>query len=103
MVRAAEGLHPRSDGADVARAVSDADADAAAAAAASNQAEAARRPDAQPPEAPSNASAAAHDIPPVPTSDISADPQGNLALPAERRRWNSLVSYPAEKAVGEAA
>ena len=31
-----------------------------------------------------------------PTSDPDAGAQGNLPLPAERRRWNSLVSYPGD-------
>src|ERR1700736_3034642 len=100
MVRAAEGLHVRSDGPDAARIVSDA-ADAAAAAA-SNEAEAARRPDAEPPEAPSGSCGAVYESSRVSISDTSADAQGNLALPAERRRWDSLVTYPAGAATESA-
>ena len=101
MVRAAEGLHVRSDGPDAARAVNV--ADDAPAAETSNEAEAARRPDAQPPQVPSGSSGAVYERSRVSISDTSADAQGNLALPAERRRWDSLVTYPADKAVSEAA
>src|ERR1700682_5554202 len=101
MVRAAEGLHVRSDGPDAARAVNV--ADDAPAAETSNEAEAARRPDAQPPQVPSGSSGAVYERSRVSISDTSADAQGNLALPVERRRWDSLVTYPADKAVSEAA
>src|SRR6202158_6511912 len=101
MVRAAEGLHVRSDRPDAARTVNiDDDAGAASA---SNEAEAAPRPAPHPPEAPLGAPGAAHDVPPVPASDTSVDPPGNLPLRAGRRRWDSLVSYPADQAVGESA
>ena len=36
----------------------------------------------------------------APTSGPDVGAQGNLPLPAERRRWNSLVSYPGDAGAG---
>jgi hypothetical protein len=36
------------------------------------------------------------------TSDLDCGAQGNLPLPAERRRWDSLVSYPGDAGAASA-
>ncbi len=81
MVRAAEGLQVRPE-------TARSDAPGIAGDAAAGEACASRM---AAPDAPSGASGAAHDSS---TGGADADAQGNLPLPAQRRRWNSLVSYP---------
>jgi len=93
MVRAAEGRH-RSPSA----ARTEADADAIDAEAVDSRA-AAPAPSGLAPDAPHGPSGAGPEMPhhsvPSDAGDAGADaPQGNLPLPTERRRWDSLVSYP---------
>ena len=101
MVRAAEGLHGRPPAALTDAAGIDGDAvDTAAAPPASSEAGAAEHAAGAAPDAPSGASGAAPDLS---RDDLDAGAQGNLALPAERRRWDSLVSYPGDVAAGGGA
>ena len=103
MVRAAEGLHVRPSAAPIDASPIDGDAvDAAPSAPASNEASAPERGVSAASDAPHGASdaAATRDRP---TSDPDAGAQGNLPLPAERRRWNSLVSYPGDVDAGGGA
>ncbi len=96
MVRAAEGLHVRPSAANIDASRIDGDAvDTAPGAPASNEAGAPERAVSAAPDAPHRASDAdaTRDRP---ASDPDAGAQGNLPLPAERRRWNSLVSYPGD-------
>ena len=97
MVRAAEGLHVRPPAAPIDASRIDGDAVDTALGAPEHAVPAAS-------DAPHAASDAA-DTRDRATSDPDPGAQGNLPLPAERRRWNSLVSYPgaADAAAGGGA
>ena len=100
MVRAAEGLHvrpsaARTDAGGIGGDAADTMPALAATVPASNEAGAPQHDAGAGLDAPVGASNPAPDLS---TSDRDAGAQGNLPLPAERRRWNSLVNYPGEGA-----
>ncbi len=99
MVRAAEGLHVRPSATDTdADGIGGEAVDAVTAAPpASLEAGAPERAAGPVPDAPCGASGTGPD--PF-TSGHDGGAQGNLPLPAERRRWDSLVSYPGDAGAG---
>src|SRR5260370_37277707 len=96
MVRAAEGLHVRPSASNIDANRIDGDAvDRQPGSPASNEAGAPEGAVSAAPDAPHRTSAADATGDRA-ASDPDAGAQSNLPLPAECRRWNSLVSYPGD-------